>query len=142
MVTGDYAATAAAIATEIGILRPGHETVSGAELEAMSDEELDRRIDNVDVFARVAPHHKMRIVSALRARNNVVAMTGDGVNDAPALKQADIGIAMGITGTDVTKQTADMVLTDDNYVSIVSAIEQGRDHLLQHPQVRLLPALL
>jgi len=126
MVTGDYAATAAAIAAEIGILRPGHETVSGAELEAMSDEELDRRVDNVDVFARVAPHHKMRIVSALRARGNIVAMTGDGVNDAPALKQADIGIAMGITGTDVTKQTADMVLTDDNYVSIVSAIEQGR----------------
>ncbi len=126
MVTGDYAATAAAIAEEIGILRPGRETISGAELEAMSDEELDRRIDNVDVFARVAPHHKMRIVSALRARNNVVAMTGDGVNDAPALKQADIGVAMGITGTDVTKQTADMVLTDDNYVSIVSAIEQGR----------------
>jgi Ca2+-transporting ATPase len=126
MVTGDYEATAAAIAEEIGILRPGHETVSGASLEAMSDEELDQRIDNVDVFARVAPHHKMRIVSALRNRNNVVAMTGDGVNDAPALKQADIGVAMGITGTDVTKQTADMVLTDDNYVSIVSAIEQGR----------------
>jgi Ca2+-transporting ATPase len=126
MVTGDYAATAAAIAKEIGILRPGHETVSGAELEAMSDEELDRHVDNVDVFARVAPHHKMRIVAALRDRNNVVAMTGDGVNDAPALKQADIGVAMGITGTDVTKQTADMVLTDDNYVSIVSAIEQGR----------------
>ncbi len=119
MVTGDYAATAAAIATEIGILRPGHETVSGAELEAMSDEELDRRVDTVDVFSRVAPHHKMRIVAALRDRGNVVAMTGDGVNDAPALKQADIG-------TDVTKQTADMVLTDDNYVSIISAIEQGR----------------
>jgi Ca2+-transporting ATPase len=126
MVTGDYAATAAAIAEEIGILRPGRETISGAELEAMTEEELDRRIDNVDVFSRVAPHHKMRIVSALRARNNIVAMTGDGVNDAPALKQADIGIAMGITGTDVTKQTADMVLTDDNYASIVSAIEQGR----------------
>jgi Ca2+-transporting ATPase len=126
MVTGDYAATAAAIAEEIGILRPGHDTISGAELEAMSDEDLHERIDNVDVFARVAPHHKMRIVAALRDRNNVVAMTGDGVNDAPALKQADIGVAMGITGTDVTKQTADMVLTDDNYVSIVSAIEQGR----------------
>ncbi|MBN1875540.1 MAG: cation-translocating P-type ATPase [Anaerolineae bacterium] len=126
MVTGDYAATAAAIASEIGILNEGHVAVSGAELEAMSDEELDARIDKVDVFARVAPHHKMRIVAALRKRNNVVAMTGDGVNDAPALKQADIGVAMGITGTDVTKQTADMVLTDDNYVSIVSAIEQGR----------------
>ncbi len=126
MVTGDYAATAAAIAGEIGILRPGNETISGAELEAMSDEELHRRIDNVDVFSRVAPHHKMRIVNVLRDRGNVVAMTGDGVNDAPALKQADIGIAMGITGTDVTKQTADMVLTDDNYASIVSAIEQGR----------------
>ncbi len=126
MVTGDYAATASAIAEEIGILRPGHETISGPELEDMSDAELDERIDNVDVFARVAPHHKMRIVAALRDRNNVVAMTGDGVNDAPALKQADIGVAMGITGTDVTKQTADMVLTDDNYVSIVSAIEQGR----------------
>jgi len=126
MVTGDYAATAAAIAEEIGILRPGRETVSGAELEAMSEAELDTRIDNVDVFSRVAPHHKMRIVAALRNRGNVVAMTGDGVNDAPALKQADIGIAMGITGTDVTKQTADMVLTDDNYASIVSAIEQGR----------------
>ena len=126
MVTGDYAATAAAIASEIGILAEGHETISGAELEAMSDAELDARIDKVDVFARVAPNHKMRIVAALRKRNNVVAMTGDGVNDAPALKQADIGIAMGITGTDVTKQTADMVLTDDNYVSIISAIEQGR----------------
>lgn len=126
MVTGDYAATAAAIASEIGILREGHMTVSGAELEAMSDDQLADVIDNVDVFARVSPNHKMRIVAALRKRNNIVAMTGDGVNDAPALKQADIGIAMGITGTDVTKQTADMVLTDDNYVSIVSAIEQGR----------------
>jgi len=126
MVTGDYAATAAAIATEIGILRPGHEVISGAELEAMSKAELEKHVDNTDVFARVTPKHKMRIVAALRNRNNIVAMTGDGVNDAPALKQADIGIAMGITGTDVTKQTADMVLTDDNYVSIVSAIEQGR----------------
>ncbi|NBD35031.1 MAG: calcium-translocating P-type ATPase, PMCA-type [Chloroflexi bacterium] len=126
MVTGDYAATAAAIAKEIGILRPNRRVVSGAELERMDDAQLQEIIDEVDVFARVAPHHKVRIVSALRARNNVVAMTGDGVNDAPALKRADIGVAMGITGTDVSKQTADMVLTDDNYVSIVSAIEQGR----------------
>ncbi len=126
MVTGDYPDTAAAIASEIGVLREGRMIISGAELEAMSDDQLADRIDNVDVFARVSPNHKMRIVSALRKRNNIVAMTGDGVNDAPALKQADIGVAMGITGTDVTKQTADMVLTDDNYVSIVSAIEQGR----------------
>ncbi|MBN1487576.1 MAG: calcium-translocating P-type ATPase, SERCA-type [Anaerolineae bacterium] len=126
MVTGDYAITAAAIAREIGILRPNHQVISGKELEEMDDEQLNKVIDNVDVFARVAPHHKVRIVEALRSRNNVVAMTGDGVNDAPALKRADIGVAMGITGTDVSKQTADMVLTDDNYVSIVSAIEQGR----------------
>ena len=126
MVTGDYAATAQAIATEIGVLRPGGRVISGRELETMSDEELESAIENVDVFARVAPHHKVRIVQALRNRGHVAAMTGDGVNDAPALKRADIGIAMGITGTDVSKQTADMVLTDDNYVSIVSAIEQGR----------------
>ncbi len=126
MVTGDYAATAAAIAREIGILRPGSEVISGKQLEEMSDTELQEIIDRVDVFARVSPHHKVRIVEALRARGHVVAMTGDGVNDAPALKRADIGVAMGITGTDVSKQTADMVLTDDNYVSIVSAIEQGR----------------
>jgi len=126
MVTGDYAATAEAIAKEIGILRPGSEVISGQALEEMSDEELQDVIGNVDVFARVAPHHKVRIVEALRARDHVVAMTGDGVNDAPALKRADIGVAMGITGTDVSKQAADMVLTDDNYVSIVSAIEQGR----------------
>ncbi|MBN1261132.1 MAG: cation-translocating P-type ATPase [Anaerolineae bacterium] len=126
MVTGDYAATAAAIATEIGVLRPGGRVVSGRELEEMSDAELQAVIADVDVFARVAPNHKVRIVEALRAQGHVAAMTGDGVNDAPALKRADIGVAMGITGTDVSKQTADMVLTDDNYVSIVSAIEQGR----------------
>ncbi len=126
MVTGDYAATAAAIASEIGVLRPGGRVVSGRELEAMSDADLSAIINDVDVFARVAPSHKVRIVEALRAQGHIAAMTGDGVNDAPALKRADIGVAMGITGTDVTKQTADMVLTDDNYVSIVSAIEQGR----------------
>jgi len=126
MVTGDYAATAAAVAREIGILRPNGRVISGAEIEAMDDEALRKIIHEVDVCARVAPNHKVRIVEALKARGEVVSMTGDGVNDAPALKRANIGVAMGITGTDVTKQTADMVLTDDNYVSIVSAIEQGR----------------
>ncbi|MGC9358191.1 MAG: cation-translocating P-type ATPase, partial [Anaerolineae bacterium] len=126
MVTGDYAATAEAIAHELSIMHRGGRVISGQELEAMSDEELQHAIHEVDVFARVAPNHKVRIVEALRAQDHVVAMTGDGVNDAPALKRADIGVAMGITGTDVSKQTADMVLTDDNYVSIVSAIEQGR----------------
>jgi Ca2+-transporting ATPase len=100
--------------------------VSGTELSEMSDAELAQRIERVDVFARVSPQHKVRIVEALRASDHVVAMTGDGVNDAPALKRADIGVAMGITGTDVSKEVADMVLTDDNYASIVSAIEQGR----------------
>jgi len=126
MVTGDYADTARAIAVEIGLLRPGGQVITGAELETMSDEQLVPRIDHTDVFARVSPEHKVRIVEAFKAAGHVVAMTGDGVNDAPALKRANIGVAMGITGTDVSKQTADMVLTDDNYVSIVSAVEQGR----------------
>jgi len=126
MVTGDYPDTARAIAQQIGLLRPEAEVVSGAELNDISEEELIERIERVDVFARVSPQHKVRIVEALRARDEVVAMTGDGVNDAPALKRADIGVAMGITGTDVSKEVADMVLTDDNYASIVSAIEQGR----------------
>ena len=126
MVTGDYRDTAAAVAREIGILRPNGRVISGAEIEAMDDEALRKIINEVDVCARVAPNHKVRIVEALKARGEIVSMTGDGVNDAPALKRANIGVAMGITGTDVTKQTADMVLTDDNYVSIVSAIEQGR----------------
>lgn len=126
MITGDYATTARAIAESIGLLEKGHEVLTGADLNKMSDDELAERIRHVDVCARVSPEHKVRIVQALRANGEVVAMTGDGVNDAPALKQSDIGVAMGITGTDVAKETADMVLTDDNYSSIVSAIEQGR----------------
>jgi Ca2+-transporting ATPase len=126
MVTGDYRDTAAAIAEEIGMLSPGGKVLTGAELEQMSEDELANVVDTVDAYARVSPAHKMKIVDALKMRGHVVAMTGDGVNDAPALKRANIGVAMGITGTDVTKETADMVLTDDNYASIVSAIEEGR----------------
>ena len=126
MVTGDYPDTARAIAQEIELLREGGRVMHGSEIETISPEALANIIEDIDVFARVSPEHKMRIVEAFRARNHIVAMTGDGVNDAPALKRASIGVAMGITGTDVTKETADMVLTDDNYVSIVSAVEQGR----------------
>ncbi len=126
MITGDYPNTARAIAESIGLLRPGHKVITGAEVDRMSDDELKGVIEETDVFARVSPEHKMRIVDALQANDEVVAMTGDGVNDAPAIKRADIGVAMGITGTDVAKETADMVLTDDNYASIVSAVEQGR----------------
>ncbi len=126
MITGDYANTARAIAEQIGLLRPGRQVLTGPDLNALDDEALKREVMHTDVFARVSPEHKMRIVQALRANNEVVAMTGDGVNDAPSIKQADIGIAMGITGTDVAKESADMVLTDDNYASIVAAVEQGR----------------
>jgi Ca2+-transporting ATPase len=126
MITGDYPNTARAVAQEIGLLRPGHAILTGADLDRMSDDILKNEIEQVDVFARVSPEHKMRIVDALQANGEVVAMTGDGVNDAPAIKRANIGVAMGITGTDVAKETADMVLTDDNYVSIVDAVEQGR----------------
>ena len=126
MITGDYPNTARAIAETIGLLRPGKNVMTGAQLDAISDDELRNTIEDADVFARVSPEHKMRIVDALQTNDEIVAMTGDGVNDAPAIKRADIGIAMGITGTDVAKETADMVLTDDNYASIVSAVEQGR----------------
>ena len=126
MITGDYPNTARAIAESIGLLQPGHKVLTGTELNLLDDTRLKQAVQITDVFARVSPEHKMRIVDALRANDQVVAMTGDGVNDAPAIKRADIGVAMGITGTDVAKETADMVLTDDNYVSIVSAIEQGR----------------
>lgn len=126
MVTGDYPDTAAAIAQEIGLLSPGGRVVTGAEMDAMGEQGLAEIVEDVDAFARVSPQHKVMIVEAFKAREHIVAMTGDGVNDAPALKRANIGVAMGIAGTDVTKETADMVLTDDNYASIVSAIEEGR----------------
>ena len=126
MITGDYPNTARAIAETIGLLQPGHKVSTGADVDQMDAETLKREIRVTDVFARVSPEHKMRIVDALQANDEIVAMTGDGVNDAPAIKRADIGVAMGITGTDVAKETADMVLTDDNYASIVSAVEQGR----------------
>ena len=126
MITGDYPNTARAIAEEIGLLRPGRKVMTGAEINELTDEEMLINVQDTDVYARVSPEHKMRIVDALRSNKEVVAMTGDGVNDAPAIKRADIGVAMGITGTDVAKGTADMVLTDDNYASIVSAVEQGR----------------
>ena len=126
MITGDYPQTARAIAEDIGLMEAEQEVITGAELSQMSDQTLREKIKSVNVFARVSPEHKMRIVDALQSHNEVVAMTGDGVNDAPAIKRSDIGVAMGITGTDVAKETADMVLTDDNYTSIVSAVEQGR----------------
>jgi Ca2+-transporting ATPase len=126
MITGDYANTARAVAADLDLLTAGHRVVAGAELDAMDDATLAREIGHTDVFARVSPEHKVRIVHALRAGGDVVAMTGDGVNDAPAIKLADIGVAMGVTGTDVARETADIVLTDDNYASIVAAIEQGR----------------
>ncbi|MFA7406485.1 MAG: cation-translocating P-type ATPase [Anaerolineaceae bacterium] len=126
MITGDYPNTARAIAEQISLLRPGHQVMTGSALDTLSDEEMIENVQITDVYARVSPEHKMRIVDALRANQEVVAMTGDGVNDAPAIKRADIGVAMGITGTDVAKGAADMVLTDDNYASIVSAVEQGR----------------
>jgi len=123
MITGDHKLTAAAIGRELGL---SGEVVTGAELDAMDEAELARRIDAIDVFARVSPAHKVKIVQALKADGHVTAMTGDGVNDAPALKAADIGVAMGITGTAVTKEAATLVLTDDNFATIVKAVEQGR----------------
>jgi Ca2+-transporting ATPase len=123
MITGDHAATAGSIGTQLGLKG---QAVTGADLDRMDDEELARRIDDIAVFARVAPEHKLRLIDALQRRGNVVAMTGDGVNDAPALKKADMGIAMGITGTEVSKEAATMVLTDDNFATIVSAVGRGR----------------
>ena len=127
MITGDHKITAAAIAREIGILRDGTEAVEGTAIDKMSDEELRDFVPQLSVYARVSPEHKIRIVRAWQQRGNLVAMTGDGVNDAPALKQADIGVAMGITGTEVAKDAAGMVLADDNFATIVKAVKNGRN---------------
>lgn len=125
MITGDHKVTAIAVAKELGILKEGN-ALEGSELEDINDEEFENIVDKTEVFARISPSHKMKIVEALMRRGNIVAMTGDGVNDAPSLKKSDIGVAMGIKGTDVSREAADMILTDDNFASIVSAVEEGR----------------
>ena len=127
MITGDHKNTAYAIGKELGISNDFNECIMGSELDTMSDKELETNINKYRIFARVSPEHKVKIVKAFKAHSNIVSMTGDGVNDAPSLKAADIGVAMGITGTDVAKGAADMILTDDNFTTIVNAVEEGRN---------------
>ena len=138
MITGDHATTAAAIAGQLGI---EGRAMTGAEFAAMPDEQLIAEVDGIGVVARVAPEDKVRLVSILKGQGNIVAMTGDGVNDAPALTRADIGVAMGITGTEVTKDAAEMILTDDNFATIVTAVEGGRglyDNLMKYVRVQMI----
>ena len=138
MITGDHATTAAAIAGQLGIYG---KALTGAEFAAMSDDQLRAEVDDIGVVARVAPEDKVRLVSILKRQGNIVAMTGDGVNDAPALTRADIGVAMGITGTEVTKDAAEMILTDDNFATIVTAVEGGRglyDNLMKYVRVQMI----
>src|SRR5690606_6535751 len=126
MITGDHQNTAVAIAKDLGIVDSKDESITGAAMERLSQEELEADIDKYRVFARVSPAHKVKIVEAFRSHGNIVSMTGDGVNDAPSLQVADIGVAMGITGTDVAKNASDMILADDNFATIITAIEEGR----------------
>ena len=126
MITGDHKDTAAAIAMELGIITSPDQAITGSQLNELSDEQLEQQIEQYSVYARVQPEHKVRIVNAWRKKGKITAMTGDGVNDAPSIKSADIGVGMGITGTDVTKNVADMVLADDNFATIVSAVGEGR----------------